>query len=65
MPLTETVDLAQLVKIYGPDQGGAGRYSPPQIIGTKKEAICGQPEERSVSTSHVEHKNLSMRMGMR
>jgi IS1 family transposase len=59
------IDFAQLVKIYGPEQSGAGRYSPPQIIGTKKEAICGQPEERSVSTSHVERQNLSMRMGMR
>ncbi len=30
------IDFAQLVKIYGPDKSGPGRYSPPQVIGAKE-----------------------------
>ena len=59
------VDYAQLVKIYGPEYSGPGRYSPPQCIGAKTEEVCGEPERMHVSTSHVERQNLSMRMGMR
>jgi IS1 family transposase len=59
------VDYAQLIKIYGPEKAGAGRYSPPTIIGTEEKAICGEPEKKHVSTSFVERQNLSMRMGMR
>jgi IS1 family transposase len=59
------VDYAQLVKVYGKEQAGPGRYSPPVCIGANKEEICGTPDFRSISTSHVERQNLSMRMGMR
>jgi IS1 family transposase len=60
------VDYAVLVKHYGatPTEGPA-RYSPPPCTGVHKEAVCGAPSPASVSTSHVERSNLSMRMHMR
>lgn len=58
------VDYAQLVKLYG-STGGNGpekRYSPAKCTGIKKKRIQGDPDESSVSTSHVERMNLSIRM---
>lgn len=58
------VDYAQLVKLYG-ELGGKGpekRYSPAQCTGIKKRRVEGNPDERHVSTSHVERMNLSIRM---
>lgn len=58
-------DFAQLVKLYGPAPGPAGRYSPPECIGAKKITKTGAPDEAHVSTSYVERANLSIRMGNR
>jgi IS1 family transposase len=62
-----TVDFAQLVKIYegNEDRKAGARYSPAKHVGTKKHRISGDPDMATISTSHVERSNLTMRMGMR
>lgn len=61
---TQSVDFAQLVKLYAsnPDET---RYSPAECIGAKKVPVFGNPDIAKVSTSHVERQNLTMRMQMR
>lgn len=58
------IDYAMLVKLYGasPDET---RYSPAECIGTKCEAVTGNPDRKHISTSYVERQNLTMRMHMR
>ena len=61
------VDFAQLVKLYNTPAGNqaAVRYSPGSIRGIEKTIVCGDPDERKISTSYVERFNLSTRMHMR
>ena len=59
------IDYAVLVKIYGADQIGPARYSPPYCVGTEKKPQLGNPDLTKVSTSFVERQNLTMRMNMR
>jgi IS1 family transposase len=61
----ESVDYAQLVKVYGSDPEGQARYSPAQCLGTKRVDIIGSPDYEHISTSYVERQNLNMRMNMR
>jgi hypothetical protein len=41
------------------------RYSPAECCGTIRGAVCGNPNEKHISTSLVERQNLTVRMGMR
>lgn len=61
------IDFAQLIKIYGKPRGqnAETRYSPAEITGIRKREMWGHPDMGQVSTSFVERKNLSMRMGVR
>lgn len=64
------VDYAQLRKSYGTtgkpnDQNAEAKYSPPKINGAKKTPLIGLPDRRLISTSHVEHHNMTIRMSMR
>ena len=61
----DQVDYAQLVKLYGAENPGAGRYSPPKCIGSHCEYVIGAADPAHISRSHVERQNLTMRMGMR
>ena len=57
------VDFAQLIKIYGPGGGELERrYSPAECVGTRKQVVFGEPNEKFISTSYVERSNLTLRM---
>lgn len=59
------VDYAQIVKSYETDPMGAGRYSPPKVSSVQVTPVTGDPDPALISTSFVEHQNLSLRMGCR
>lgn len=60
----QPVDYGMLVKLYG-DTTAEGKYSPGEVVGTRKEVIRGNPDPTLICTSHVERQNLTMRMQMR
>jgi transposase-like protein/IS1 family transposase len=60
--LPET-DFAQLIKEYATKDDH--KYSPGEVIGTKKVVRNGHPDREKISTSHVERQNLTVRMGNR
>ena len=62
------MDYAVLNKSYEgglPQVEAKRRYSPTVCVGATKNPVCGDPDFKSISTSHVERANLTMRMGMR
>jgi IS1 family transposase len=63
--LSDRVDFAQIIKIYGTANDGETRYSPGEVIDTERVPVMGNPDMRRVCTSHIERQNLSIRMGMR
>ena len=50
---------------YPSSPEAARRYSPTDCVGTRKDAITGNPHPKHISTSYTERANLTMRMAMR
>ncbi len=59
------IDYAMLVKLYGAEPAGEGRYSPAKCTGANSRVITGYPDTSKISTSYAERQNLTMRMHMR
>ncbi len=59
------VDYAMLVKLYGQAEDGERTYSPAVCIGCRKTEITGNRAPEHISTSMVEHQNLTMWMSIR
>ncbi len=63
----DDVDYAMLVKLYGsePRTQAETRYSLAKCVGSRREVITGEPDQKHISTSYAERSNLTMRMHMR
>lgn len=59
------VDYGQIVKTFESEPLGAGRYSPPKVIGVKRTVVAGAPQQTDISTTYVGRQNLTMRMQIR
>ena len=60
------IDFGQVVKKFGSSSENPDtKYSPSEVISIQKRVICGNPDEKLISTSYVERQNLTMRMHMR
>ena len=57
------IDYAQTIKNYrtGSSRGPDHRYEPPRDPFVTKHTICGTPDEKRMSTAHVERFNLTAR----
>jgi IS1 family transposase len=60
------IDYAKIVKVYATPNGKwnayENRYSQPNVVAVRREAVCGSPTVKEASTSFVERLNLTTRM---
>ena len=62
----DSVDYAEARKVYGAeDRTASARYSPMVCVECIRKHDLGNPDDAHISTSYVEHANLTMRKGMR
>lgn len=62
------IDYGQVVKKFdgnGEDVNEHRKYSPKAVTDISKKAILGKPDEATITTSHVEAQNLTMRTHIR
>ena len=59
------VDYGQLVKVYGEQPESSGATARPDSSPPRSGPVSGSPDAATVTTSHIERQNLTMRMGMR
>ena len=62
------VDYGQLVKTYSTvnlNKDAASRYSPAEVVKTEKTIVTGMPDISSITTSHIEKQNHTLRMHCR
>jgi IS1 family transposase len=62
------VDYGQIVKTYAVvnlNKEAASRYSPAEVVKVEKTIVCGMPDVATVTTSHVEKQNHTLRMHCR
>jgi len=62
MTFKDSVDFAQLVKIYGHLPTGRQGYAPPKFVEAVSRVVTGWPDPMFVSTSYIERQNLTLRM---
>lgn len=58
----DSVDFAQLQKVYSPSSIGRGGYAPPRFREAVSRVVTGHPDKRYISTSYIERQNLTLRM---
>ena len=62
------VDYGQISKTYALvnlNKDAASRYSPAEVVKTERTVISGMPDIRSITTSHIEKQNHTLRMHCR
>ena len=58
----DSVDYAQLVKIYGNLPAVREGYAPSRYVESISKVVTGNPDPQFVSTSYIERQNLTIRM---
>ena len=59
------IHYAQLIKVYGASRDGEQRYSPTEVVDVEVVPRVGMPDYERICTSHIERRNLTMRMQIR